>query len=159
MSLDTDAQVFVDRLAHALEKQTGFGIAELMDQASAYMHTEAISIFMLDRSTSELVLKYAAEPVGQGLIGLRIPVGQGVVGWVVEHIEDLIVPSTGLDARFYSGVDQQTGFVTRSILCVPMLQAGQVIGAIEVMNKTTGHFNVDDVLVLQSIADVAADYA
>jgi len=156
--MDPDAQAFVERLADSLAERSDFGVAELMEQVLEFLHIEALSIFMLERATGELLCKYAAGPVGQQVFGLRIPVGQGVVGWVVKYEEDLIVPSTDLDPRFYGGVDEQTGFVTRSILCVPMFQAGQVIGAIEVMNKTTGHFNDEDVLFLQEVADVVADY-
>jgi NtrC-family two-component system sensor histidine kinase KinB len=158
-SMDPRAQAFVQRMADALEERPDLGMAELMDQVKDYLHIEALSIFMLDRATNELLCKYAAGPVGQQVFGLRIPVGQGVVGWVVQYEEDLNVPSTDLDPRFYGGVDEQTGFVTRSILCVPMFQAGQIIGAVEAMNKTTGHFNDEDVLLLQEIADIVADYA
>jgi GAF domain-containing protein len=157
--MDPDAQAFVERLADSLAERSDFGLAELMDRVLEYLHIEALSIFMLERATDELLCKYAAGPVGQQVFGLRIPVGQGVVGWVVKYEEDLIVPSTDLDPRFYGGVDEQTGFVTRSILCVPMLQAGQIIGAIEAMNKTTGHFNDEDVVLLVEVADVVADYA
>ena len=152
--IDPDAQAFITEVTQALEEQPDFGMTQLMERVYHYLHGEAISIFMLERATNELVCKYSSGPVGQQVFGLRIPVGQGVVGWVVKYEEDLIVPSTDLDPRFYSGVDEQTGFVTRSILCVPMFQAGQVIGAIEVMNKTTGHFNDDDVLLLQEVAGV-----
>jgi GAF domain-containing protein len=157
--MDPDAQAFVERMTDALAERSDFGMAELMDQVLTFLHIEAISIFMLDRATDELVCRYSSGPVGQQVFGLRIPVGQGVVGWVVKYEEDLNVPSTDLDPRFYGGVDEQTGFVTRSILCVPMFQAGQIIGAIEAMNKTTGHFNDDDVVLLQEVADVVADYA
>ena len=156
--IDPDAQAFIDEVTRALEEQPDFGMTQLMERVYHYLHGEAISIFVLERATNELVCKYSSGPVGQQVFGLRIPIGQGVVGWVVKYEEDLIVPSTDLDPRFYGGVDEQTGFVTRSILCVPMFQAGQVIGAIEVMNKTTGHFNDEDVLLLQEIADVVADY-
>jgi GAF domain-containing protein len=157
--MDPDAKAFVERLADSLAERSDFNLPELMAQVIEYLHIEALSIFMLERATDKLLCKYAAGPVGQQVFGLRIPVGQGVVGWVVKYEEDLIVPSTDLDPRFYGGVDEQTGFVTRSILCVPMFQAGQIIGAIEAMNKTTGHFNDEDVVLLVEVADVVADYA
>jgi len=105
---------------------------------------------------NELVLQDAASPDRERVIGLRMPVGQGVVGWVVRYSEDLIVPSTALDPRFYSGVDAKTGFHTRSICCVPILHEGRAVGAIEALNKTTGHFNDMDVVLLQEIADAIA---
>ena len=156
--LSPEAQAVVDEIVEGLDERK-LDVGELMGRVTAHLHAEAMSVFVLDRATEELVLRYACGPAGKQVVGLRIPVGQGVVGWVVQYNEDLIVPETVQDPRFYGGVDQETGFVTRSILCVPMLQAGQVIGAVEAMNKRTGHFNDEDVLFLQEIADVIADYA
>jgi putative methionine-R-sulfoxide reductase with GAF domain len=129
-----------------------------MDRVNAYLCTEAMSIFVLDDSGNDLVARYAAGAASQEVIGVRLAPGQGVIGWVVQYGEDLIVPSTDLDPRFYSGVDERTGFTTRSILCVPLLQDEQARGAMEVLNKTTGHFSDDDVLLLQQVADLVADY-
>ena len=151
-------EAFVTLMTQYLKEQPDFGIVDLLQQVMDHLHVEALSLFMLERSLNDLVLKYAVGAASDEVVGLRIPVGKGVVGWVVKYSEDLIVPSTDLDPRFYSGVDEKTGFVTRSSLCVPMCQAGQTIGAIEAMNKTTGYFNDEDVMLLQGIADVAVDY-
>ena len=158
MSLpDPAAQTVIEECTLGLEEQR-LSIGDVMVRAARYLQCEAVSIFRLDRSSDELVLQYAMGPLSQEIIGLRVPMGQGVVGWVVQYGEDLIVPETIRDPRFYGGVDEKTGFVTRSILCVPMFQAAQVIGAVEAMNKTAGRFNDEDVLFLQEIADLAADY-
>jgi len=131
-------------------------IPELMEQINKCLHTEALSIFVLDEANLELVLEHAAGPVGEELLGMRIPVGQGVVGWVIKYADPLIVPKPGLDPRFLDDVDEQTGFVTRSILCVPIVSEGQTLGAIEVLNKTAGNFDDDDVVFLQEIAQFVA---
>ena len=156
--MDERAQAFVAQAARDLGDDAGLGIPELLRRVNAYLHSEAASLFVMDLSTNELVLAYAASPGTEKLLGLRVPLGQGVVGWVVKYNEDLIVPSTGLDTRFFSGIDEQTGFVTRSILCVPVARAGRVLGAIEALNKATGHFNDEDVLLLQEIAALIAEH-
>ena len=158
--IDQETSAFLEQATKTMTGRPDLegGIIEVMDRVNERLHTEESSIFVLDKPTGELVLRYAAGPVGQEIIGLRIPVGRGVVGWVVKYAEDLIVPSTSMDPRFFSGVDKQTGFVTRSILCVPMVQDDQAIGAIEAMNKTTGYFNDNDVVLLQGVADILAKY-
>ena len=155
-AIEPNTLTFLTRITKALLAQPDFelGASELLEQVNQYLSTEAGSIFVLDKATEELVLKYASSPVASEVIGLRMPVGIGVVGWVVQYNEDLIVPSTGLDPRFFSGVDKKTGFVTKSILGVPISQSGQRLGAIEMLNKTTGSFNDDDVKLLQAIAGV-----
>ena len=157
--IDREARTFVLQVCAALaeEPNADSGLSRLLAEVNEYLGTEAISVFLLDQATHELVLTYAASPDREDILGLRIAEGQGVGGWVVKHNEDLIVPSTNLDPRFFSGVDERTGFVTRSILCVPIVQAGQAVGAIEALNKTTGHFNADDVILLQEISGAVAD--
>ena len=65
-------------------------------------------------------------------------------------------PSSFRDTRdsrqFAPDFDRQTGFQTRSILCVPLISRGRVLGVIEVINKLNGAFNDDDLHLLQSIA-------
>jgi signal transduction protein with GAF and PtsI domain len=158
MLLEPDAQ---DAVACAAEALAGpdspeEGICALLAQVNAFLHTEAVSVFGVDEATQEVVLYYADSPDADQVIGLRMPFGQGVVGWVIRYNEDLLVPSTCVDPRFFSGVDQQTGYVTRCILCAPIARAGQAVGAIEALNKTTGHFNDNDVLFLLEIAEVIA---
>jgi class 3 adenylate cyclase len=66
--------------------------------------------------------------------------------------ESLLVVDTQHSPHFFPGVDQYTGFKTRSALCVPMISKGKVIGVIEVLNKNNGVFSSNDEDLLQSIA-------
>jgi len=160
MSLSQAALAFLASATRSLMLQSDvvLGMSELLEQINAYLGTEAISVFVLDPARDELIIQYITGPVSQDLLGLRVPVGQGVVGWVVKHQEDLIVPSTDLEPRFFSGVDEQTGFETQSILCVPIMCAGHILGAIEVLNKMNGNFNDSDVELMQGLASVVANY-
>jgi PAS domain S-box-containing protein len=86
------------------------------------------------------------------LASVRLKVGQGVVGWVVETGQSALVPDVSRDPRWYNKIDQGTGFVTRSILCVPLITHNEVIGAIELLNKHGGEFTHADLQLLESIA-------
>ena len=68
----------------------------------------------------------------------------------------MIVPNVYTDQRFFKEVDKYSGFTTRSILCVPLQTKGRTIGAIEVMNKQQGTFDIEDQKLLQSLAISAA---
>lgn len=154
-----DELAFIAQVARALAKQPdpGLGLPELLEQINQYLGSEAISIFVLDEAKDELVLKYAAGPVAQHVLGLRLPLELGVVGWVVKFNDALIVPAPNLDARFFSGVDQQTNFVTHSIVCVPIAKGKRKLGALEVLNKLSGPFTDDDVVLLQELARTVVD--
>jgi GAF domain-containing protein len=69
------------------------------------------------------------------------------------------VPDVARDERFYKGVDQLTGAVTQSLMCVPLRTSAGPIGVIEVMNPTVAAAPEDDVRFLGAIAgDVATAY-
>jgi len=88
--------------------------------------------------------------------GRRLPLGQGVVGWVIQHDEAVLVQDVSNDSRFFQQFDQQSGFTTHSIMCVPLQTKGQTIGAIEALNKEGTVFSPDDLRILISLAAPAA---
>jgi len=158
--LDEEAQDFIAAVGHNLAGRQAVDVIlnRIMLQVAEFLGAEAASIFVVDQSTDDLVLIYATGEVRDEVVGLRLESGQGVVGWVVKYGEDLIVPYPGLDVRFFEGVDECTGFSTRSILCGPMRVNGHTLGAIEVLNKKDGTFNDDDLVVLRAIARLVAKY-
>jgi GAF domain-containing protein len=156
--LDEEAQGFIASIEHSLAESDDVDatLTQVIKRVTEFIGAEEASIFLVDESTGDLMLSHAAGEVGANIIGLRLESGQGVVGWVVKYSEDLIVPYPGLDARFFEGVDESTGFSTRSILCGPIIVNGKSIGAIEVLNKTVGTFNDDDLVVVRAIARIMA---
>jgi hypothetical protein len=72
--------------------------------------------------------------VGPALVGMVLPAGTGLVGYCVECRASLLVRNVERDPRFYRGVDQITGFITRSVLCSPVLVDGQAVGALQLVN-------------------------
>jgi two-component system NtrC family sensor kinase len=103
-----------------------------------------------------LVFEAAVGPRSEKIKSLRVPLGQGIAGWVVREGQRLLVPDVGKDPRFYPGIDGGTGFVTRSLLAVPLKVKGKVIGVIEAVNKTEGYFSQADVALLSAMAQPAA---
>lgn len=156
--LDQEAQDFIQSVEAQLSEvdEEGALLTYNLKRLVEFIGAEESSIFLVDASTGQVVLSYASGEVGTRIIGLRLESGQGVVGWVIKNREDLIVPYPGLDARFFEGVDERTGFSTRSILCAPIVVEGAAIGAVEVLNKTEGTFNDDDLVILRAVANLFA---
>jgi sigma-B regulation protein RsbU (phosphoserine phosphatase) len=157
--LDKEARVFISEMGkHLADYDDSDAIlTQMLVKLTEFLDAEEGSVFLVDESTGNLVLTHAAGKVGAQIIGLELQIGQGVVGWVVKYSEDLIVPYPGLDARFFEGVDERTGYTTRSILCGPIRVEGETIGAIEILNKKQVTFNDDDIVVLRAIARLAAN--
>ncbi len=107
-----------------------------------YLDAEAASIFLLEEDDAELVCRACAGPVD--INGMRLPAGTGIIGKTVISRTCQIVRDVGRDPAFAGNVDADTGFVTRSILCTPLIIRQQCIGALELINKRGGDGLFDD---------------
>ena len=140
-------------LASTLE--LGKLLRKIIEAAKELTDSEAASIMLVDPSTGELRFE-AATNMEEVMLGIVIPVEGSVAGWIVTHSEPVVVPDTSKDSRWSQKVDQQTSFVTRSILGVPLVTRDKSIGALEALNKRTGTFNQDDATTLQTLSAQAA---
>lgn len=108
-------------------------LSAILDVARRVLHAEAASLFLVQPG-GELVLANAAGTGADTVESITIPRGRGIAGWVLEHGEPLLIPDAYADPRFYREVDAQTGFRTRSIICVPLKRDGTDIGVLQVLN-------------------------
>jgi signal transduction histidine kinase len=90
------------------------------------------------------------------MVNLYLEPGQGVAGWVARTGESAVVPNAPDDPRFFPGIDEQTGFRTRSLLTVPLQVRDTIIGVLEVVNKQRGVFDADDLILVETLAASAA---
>jgi len=128
----------------------------IMERINAVLRVEAGSLLLIDDKTEELVFQIALGEKAEGVKPFRLQMGQGIAGYVAQSGEPLMISDVQKDRRHYKGVDVTTDFLTRSILCVPMIFKGKVIGVIEIMNKLEGDFAENDLTLLNSIATYAA---
>jgi GAF domain-containing protein len=121
------------------------------------------SLMLIDEETDELVFVIVHGSVRETLTGHRFDRRQGIAGWVAEHVEPVLISNVRTDARFLSEVDERFGFVTRSLVAVPLAARGRVLGVIEVLNKRSmADFTDDDASLLGVLATLSAsalDYA
>lgn len=128
----------------------------ITDQTTRLMEVAAASVALRDDEKGDVWFAAASGEGSETVIGLRMARGQGIAGWVADKGESIIVPDVYIDGRFFAEMDKQSGFITKSILCVPLQTKGRTIGALEVMNKKRGTFNHDDLSLLQALAVPAA---
>jgi diguanylate cyclase (GGDEF)-like protein len=115
------------------------------------------SLLLRDSQSGALKFVHATGPGSDTILGLVLPKGQGVAGWVAEHGEPLLLEDVRHDTRFNPEVDALTGFVTTSIVAVPLQARGRVYGVVELINKLDeSSFTDRELLVLKTIADFAA---
>jgi GAF domain-containing protein len=114
------------------------------------------SVSYLDRRTDELVFTIVHGMLKKMLMGRRIRSDVGVMGWVVENGETVIVNEPRQDWRFSREIDDEFSFLTRSIMCAPIVRDGEPIGVVELLNKEPQKFDRADATLLAILCDVAA---
>ncbi|MEE4242091.1 MAG: GAF domain-containing protein [Desulfopila sp.] len=126
----------------------------ILERVADLVDVEAGSIMLLEFDA--LVVEAATGEFSKELKKQKFRLDHGVVGYVVATGEPVIVDDTRENPHFLSGVDEKTGFQTRSLLCVPLISGGRVIGVIELLNRKGKPFSQDD---LQAVKAVAASTA
>ncbi|RKZ36948.1 MAG: hypothetical protein DRQ37_03040 [Gammaproteobacteria bacterium] len=127
-----------------------------IEAATRLLGTEAGSLLLRDPETKELFFEVTVGEKGDRVKSVRIPPGLGIAGRVVETGEPEIIPRVSADPNFFGDVDDVSGFETRDMICVPVRAKDRMLGALQAINKLDGHFEIDDMMVLQAFANQVA---
>ena len=121
----------------------------LVDMTATRLNAARGTLFLNDPTTNELFSR-----VAQGNIQreIRMLNTSGIAGYVFTSSEPLIINDAYSDTRFNRSIDEQTGFATENILCVPIKTIkGEVIGVAQALNKRKGKFTTQDLHLLQAM--------
>ncbi|HLE66266.1 MAG TPA: GAF domain-containing protein [Burkholderiales bacterium] len=124
------------------EIKLGLLLRRVMGEATRMLNAERSTLFLNDDKTRELWSE-----VGEGLesMQIRLPNHLGIAGAVFTSSKSINIPHAYADLRFNPSFDTQTGYFTRSILCVPIInKQGKTIGVTQVLNKHGGPFTAED---------------
>jgi adenylate cyclase len=125
-------------------------IPNLVNKISQILNSERASLFLLNKATNELWSKAAQD---LEISEIRFPVSMGIAGHVVMTGKGRKINNVYDDPHFNPAFDQQTGFSTHNMLCVPVLNRfAEVVGVTQVMNKRGGDFTDDDQELLQALS-------
>lgn len=131
-------------------------LSQAMHGIREILHVEAGSLLLLDEDDGSLEFKKILSGSQERIVGFKLKPGEGIAGHVVQKGEPLLVLDAQNDPRFCPRIDEAIGFVTRSILCVPLKVKDKIIGAIEVINKLDGQFDENDLWLLNYMAGSVA---
>lgn len=127
----------------------------ILKRLSELIKAKNWTLFLLDPKTEELYFGVVVGLDKGSLADVRIGLGEGIAGTVAHTGEPILVPEVRQDTRFSNRVDDLTGFVTHSIICLPLKMQGAVIGVIEIVNPEDMSLFQDNFMPLLSIL---ADY-
>ncbi|MCL5773101.1 MAG: GAF domain-containing protein [Firmicutes bacterium] len=132
-------------------------ITKILETALKICKATGSSLLMKDKEENLLFFKVVIGEKGKELEKKRIPLDENsIAGWVFLHGEPSVVNDVSKEPRHYKAVDQSIGFHTLSILAAPIFWGRQVLGVIEVVNKTDGNFTEKDKEYLTILSSQAA---
>lgn len=135
--------------------------ARLLDMivrtAANVLRARAGSLLLIDEAHQELVFEASATEEVSKLKSIRVPLGQGIAGLVAVTGQPMAVTDTQEDPRHAAEIAQRTGYLPRSLLCVPLSYDGAVIGVLELLDKEgAAQFEAADMHTLSLFANLAA---
>jgi adenylate cyclase len=117
-------------------------LAKIVEVISDLLGADRSTVFLNDRKTNQLY-SFLAQGMGTGEI--RFPNHMGIAGTVFTTGDTMNIPDAYADLRFNQAIDKQTGYRTRSILCMPIrTREGKKLGVTQVVNKNGGPFTKAD---------------
>jgi adenylate cyclase len=134
---------FLDVVADVTsELELGTLLKKVMAEATRMLGADRSTLFLSDEKTNELFSRVA---MGDGIGEIRLPNSAGIAGAVFTSGTTINIPYAYADLRFNPAFDKQTGYFTRSILCVPVVNKdGKCIGVTQVLNRRGGPFTDED---------------
>ncbi len=139
-------------ITHAWGQSSCMGalLQAMAEAATELLASDRASIFLWDKANKSLVARPA---LGVEDDELRIPDSTGIVGQVIQTLEPRRVGGKIGPDEIARNVDAETGYHTKTLLCVPLIAAnGKCLGAFEVLNKLDGQFTDEDERGLQELA-------
>ena len=132
---DEHLQAAVAAAVLPAEEDFGELLRSIVVVARAIFGAQASSIFLLDEETDELVFAAVAREEEQHLVGMRIPSSQGIAGWVVSARTPLVLEDVRNDPRFSRDVAENTGYVPKGLMAVPLLHDDQPLGVLQLLDR------------------------
>ncbi len=129
-------------------------LESIMEESNKAVGADRSSLFILDKDTNYLWSKVA---LGTSGVEIRFPANIGIAGFVATTGKVLNIDNVYEDSRFNPEIDRKTGYKTKNIICVPMInREGQIYGVFESMNKRIGNFTKKDEETLLALSAQAA---
>src|SRR5947209_3264392 len=158
-SAEPDARIRVDTvkaITHLTDAALAYlseedRLGELLDRVCDVMSVDTVAILLLE---GDMLHARAARGIEEEVEqGVRIPLGRGFAGRIAAERHPVRILDID-QADIYNPILRQKGI--RSLLGVPLLVQGRVIGVLHVGSLTTRSFTQEETTILQLVADRAA---
>jgi GAF domain-containing protein len=110
-------------------------LQSVVDGARAIFKARASSTFLLVEETDVLVFAAVSGEGSDRLVGTRFPSSTGIAGWVLVTRQPLVLEDVGADSRFARDLAEETGYVPKGLMAVPLLHGERALGVLEVLDR------------------------
>ncbi|MHA2621772.1 MAG: HD-GYP domain-containing protein [bacterium JZ-2024 1] len=137
----------------------------ILERSVATTGAEGGTVYLYDQDADALLFRHIISPdpvVAQRLKGMTLKIGEGIAGRVAQTRRSEHISDATADPRFARVIDQKSGFVTRSLLTVPLHytdpETGRhyLLGVLQLVNKSVGDFTTEDAEWLEAFGGFAA---
>ena len=112
-------------------------------------------VHLVDDERQRVVLAGATPPFDEVVGSVELAIGEGVAGWVARHAEPAIIPDKWTDRRYrYIPALRGEDFV--SLVSVPMVARGRVVGVLNVHSREERTYGPHDLALLTGVASLVA---
>ena len=115
-------------------------LTAILERIKAIIPAANWSLPLIDPPTGELYFAVIVGLAPDTVKDIRLKPGEGIAGTVAQTGKPIFIPDVAQDPRFAARVDRVTGFDTRSIIALPLIVRGEVIGVFEVVNVEEERF-------------------
>lgn len=127
----------------------------LLRKGAGLLNCHAASFFEADEARRRLTFRASIGPVGGDLVGVSFAY-QGVAGFCAESKKPVLVNDAENSPLFTRKVDHGTGFKTKTVIAVPAIANGELLGVAEFINSVAGAFSEADLKTAALLAALAA---
>ena len=131
-------------------------ISNLLTHVKRVIPSEAVNLALVETVTGDLVFHHVrGRPRGENRP--RFHSDHGVLGWTALHREPAIIANTKRDKRYDPAIEEITGLKVRSMLCMPIIYSGVLLGVMQLLNRTGNtQYTMSDAEVISPLTDYAA---
>ena len=132
-------------------------LVRILESAMKLVKCESSSLLLVNKADKTLHFEVALGPKGAECKSIPVATKGSIAGWVYEHNQSLVIDDVPNDPRFYSGVQEKTGYITRNMIVVPMRVKNVCIGVIELLNKADNQdFSPADLAIIEQLGNQAS---
>jgi len=118
---------------------------------------EAGTLWVLNKEQEEIKAVAAYGPSASTILNIKMKKDEGIVGKVIVTGQPQLIEDVAEDSNWANRVDSTSGFITKSMITVPLMVKNDVLGALQLLNKKeTAFFTEHDITLAVALANQSA---